>query len=99
MLNALKQDANLKVVQAQGANIVYLLCNAQSAPLNDKRVRQAIAYAINREAIVKDLLLNQARIAHSILPETSWAYAPGTKYNYDPEKAKKILDDAGFVAK
>ncbi len=97
--NALKQDPNLKVEQFPGVNIVYLLFNAQSAPLNDKRVRQAIAYAINREVIVKDLLLNQARIAHSILPETSWAYAPGTKYNYDPEKAKKILDDAGFVAK
>ena len=99
VLNALKQDANLKVVQAQGANIVYLLCNAQSAPLNDKRVRQAIAYAIDRESIVKSLLLDQARVAHSILPESSWAYSPGTKYAYDPEKAKKILDDAGFTAK
>ena len=99
VLNTLKQDPNLQVVQASGANIVYLLFNANSAPLNDKRVRQAIAYAIDRESIVKSLLLNQARVAHSILPESSWAYTPGTKYSYDPEKAKKILDDAGFMAK
>jgi ABC-type transport system substrate-binding protein len=99
VLEALKQDPNLKVVQAPGANIVYLLFNSQSAPLNDKRARQAIAYAIDRETIVKNLLLNQARVAHSILPESSWAYTPGTKYGYDPEKAKKILDEAGFTAK
>lgn len=96
---ALKQDPNLKVLQFPGANIVYLLFNAQSAPLNDKRVRQAIAYAIDRENIVKKLLLDQARVAHSFLPESSWAYNPGTKYTYDPAKAKQILDEAGFVAK
>jgi ABC-type transport system substrate-binding protein len=99
VVNSLKQDGSLKVTQAPGANIVYLLFNAQSAPLTDKRVRQAIAYAIDRESIVKNLLLNQARLAHSILPESSWAYSAGAKYSYDPEKAKKILDDAGFTAK
>jgi ABC-type transport system substrate-binding protein len=99
VLNALKQDPNLKVEQFPGANIVYLLFNAQSPPLNDKRVRQAIAYAIDRETIVKSLLLNQARVASSILPEASWAYAPGTKYTYDPAKAMKILDEAGYTAR
>ena len=93
---ALAQDANLKVEQSSGSNIVYLGFNTQSEPVKDARVRQAIAYAIDREGIVRDLLLGQAKVAHSILPEESWAYAPGQRYSFDPEKAKGILDEAGY---
>jgi peptide/nickel transport system substrate-binding protein len=59
-------------------------------------VRQAIAYAIDREGLIRDLLLGQGKIAHSILPEESWAYNPGQKYSFDPAMAKKLLDEAGF---
>jgi ABC-type transport system substrate-binding protein len=95
---ALKQDSNLKVEQFPGVNVVYLSFNATAEPLNDARVRQAIAYAIDREAIVRELLLGQARVAHSILPEQSWAYSAGQTYNFDPAKAQQILDDAGYKA-
>jgi ABC-type transport system substrate-binding protein len=94
----LGQDANLKVAQFPGVNVVYLNFNATDEVLKDPRVRQAIAYAIDRPAIVKELLLGQARVAHSILPEQSWAYSPGQVYNYDPERAKQILDEAGYKA-
>jgi len=46
--------------------------------------------------MIRDLLLGQAKIAHSILPEDSWAYTSGQKYSYDPAMAKKLLDEAGF---
>jgi ABC-type transport system substrate-binding protein len=95
----LGDDPNLKVEQFPGANIVYLGFNTQSDYVKDARVRQAIAYAINRESIVRDLLLGQGRVAHSILPESSWAYSPGQQYTYDPERAKKLLDEAGYVKK
>jgi ABC-type transport system substrate-binding protein len=95
---ALKQDPNLKVEQFPGVNVVYLLFNVTAEPLSDARVRQAIAYAIDRQAIVKELLLDQARVANSILPEQSWAYAPGQVYAFDPERAKQILDEAGYKA-
>jgi ABC-type transport system substrate-binding protein len=94
----LGQDANLKVAQFPGVNVVYLSFNAEDPVLKDPRVRQAIAHAIDREAIVKELLLNQARVAHSILPEQSWAYAPGQVYNYDPKRAEQILEEAGYKA-
>jgi peptide/nickel transport system substrate-binding protein len=93
---ALKQDSNLKVAQFPGVNVVYISFNATDEVLKDARVRQAIAYAIDRQAIVKELLLSQARVANSILPEQSWAYSPGQVYTYDPAKAQQILDDAGY---
>jgi ABC-type transport system substrate-binding protein len=95
---ALKQDANLQVAQFPGVNVVYLNFNVTAEPLSDARVRQAIAYAIDRQAIVKELLLGQARVANSILPEQSWAYSPGQVYNFDPAKAQQILDEAGYKA-
>ncbi|HKC64852.1 MAG TPA: ABC transporter substrate-binding protein [Pyrinomonadaceae bacterium] len=93
---SLAQNANLKVEQFAGANVVYIGFNVTKPPVSDARVRQAICYAIDRETIIHDLLLGQAKLAHSILPEESWAYSAGTKYNYDPEKAKQLLDQAGF---
>jgi peptide/nickel transport system substrate-binding protein len=95
-LKSLEGVDKLKVHQFPGANIVYLGFNVASPPLDNVRLRQAIAYAIDRETIIRDLLLGQAKIAHSILPEESWAYSPGQQYLYDPERAKKLLDEAGF---
>jgi peptide/nickel transport system substrate-binding protein len=93
----LAKNPNLQLVQAPGVNVQYIGFNAESAPVNNARVRQAIAYAIDRESIVKNLLQGQARIAHSILPQESWAYSPEQKtYAYDPAQAKKLLDEANF---
>ncbi|MGH9972029.1 MAG: ABC transporter substrate-binding protein [Pyrinomonadaceae bacterium] len=95
-IKALGQDPNLQVLQFPGSNLNLLTFNTAQPPLNDVRVRQAIAYAIDRESLIRDLLLGQGKIAHSILPEESWAYTPGHKYSYDPSMAKKLLDEAGF---
>lgn len=95
-LQALKSSANLKVEQSDGSNIQYLVFNTQIAPLNNVKVRQAIAYAIDRERIVSDLLSNQAKTAENVLPLPSWAYNTGTVYKYDPEKAKQLLAEAGY---
>ena len=92
----LGQDPKLQVLQFTGSNLYVLTFNCSQPPLNDVRVRQAIAYAIDREGMIRDLLLGQDKIAHSILPEESWAYNPGQKYSFDPALAKKLLDDAGL---
>lgn len=95
-LNTLAQDQNLQVKKFPGANLVYLGFNTKSTPFDNVKVRQAIAYAVNRNSIVNDLLKGQAIVAHSILPEESWAYSANLKYSYDPAKAKQLLDEAGF---
>jgi peptide/nickel transport system substrate-binding protein len=93
---ALGNSPNLKVEQSPGANIQYLGLNTEAAPLNDARVRRAVAHAIDRESLIKNLLQGQARVAHSMLPPESWAYAAGQVYNYDPARAKQLLDEAGL---
>jgi peptide/nickel transport system substrate-binding protein len=95
-VKSLGEDPKLQVLQFAGSNLNLLTLNCSRPPLNDVRVRQAIAYAIDREGLIRDLLLGQARIAHSILPEESWAYHAGQHYSFDPATAKKLLDEAGF---
>lgn len=95
-LNSLGQNPNLKVEKFEGSNIDYIGFNVESTPYNNVKIRQAVAYAIDREKIIKDLLLDQAKIAHSILPESSWAYSVGTKYEYNLEKAKSLVKESGY---
>jgi peptide/nickel transport system substrate-binding protein len=95
-IRSLGNSSTLKVEQSNGSNLQYLVFNTQSAPLNNVKVRQAIAYAVDRDKIINELLFGQARIAHSILPPESWAYAPGTEYHYDPSKAKQLLSESGY---
>ncbi len=93
----LARNPNLQLVQSPGVNVQYIGFNAESEFIKNARVRGAIAHAIDRESIIKNLLQGQARIAHSILPQESWAYSPEQKtYGYDPAQAKKLLDEAGF---
>jgi peptide/nickel transport system substrate-binding protein len=92
----LEKNPSLQVNAFNGSNVVLLTINTSSQPLDNVKVRQAIAYAIDRESLIKDLLLGYGKIANSILPEESWAYTPGQTYSFDPAKARKLLDEAGF---
>ena len=92
----LAQDPNLQVLSFPGSNLNLLTFNTASPPLDNVKVRQAIAYAIDRESMIKNLLLGFGKLAHSILPEESWAFSPGTTYTFDPARSKKLLDEAGF---
>ena len=89
-------NPDLKVHQFNGSNLVLLTFNTSATPMNNVLFRQAICYAIDREKMISALLLGQGKIAHSILPEESWAYSPGQIYPFDPAMAKKLLDEAGF---
>src|SRR6185503_14270682 len=65
----LEQDPNLQVRTFPGSNVFLLTLNTSSPPLDNVKVRQAIAYAIDRESLIKNLMLNLAKTAHSIIPE------------------------------
>jgi peptide/nickel transport system substrate-binding protein len=92
----LEQQPNLQVKPFPGSNVVLLTINTSSPPLDNVKVREAVAYAIDRQSMIQNLLLGFGKIAHSIIPEESWSYSPGQTYTYDPATAKRLLDEAGF---
>jgi peptide/nickel transport system substrate-binding protein len=66
----------------------------------DQPVRQALLHGLDRESIVKDILLGNAEVAQGTQPVISYAYAPDritTKYVYDPERSKELLAEAGWT--
>jgi peptide/nickel transport system substrate-binding protein len=87
----------LGLTQRAGANLAYLGFNFADPLLNRREVRQALAFATDRETLIRYLLHGQARIADGILPPNHWAYDPNvTRYSYDASRAEKLLDAAGF---
>jgi peptide/nickel transport system substrate-binding protein len=91
----LEEDPNLQVKAFPGSNVVLLTINTTSPPLDNVKVRQAIAYAIDRQSMIQNLLRGYGKIAHSIIPEESWSYSPGQTYAYDPAMSKKLLAESG----
>lgn len=99
-VEGLQKAPGVKVEMIDGTNITHLGINLQDPILKDQRIRQALAYAIDREAIIRDVMRGQAKVAQSILPTSQWAFEPNvTAYKYDPERAKELLDEAGKVEK
>ena len=95
-IKRMETDANLQVKAFTGSNVVLLTINTTSAPLDNVKVREAIAHSIDRQTIINTLVAGYGKVAHSIIPEESWSYTPGQTYDYDPAAAKTLLDEAGF---
>lgn len=88
---------NIQVEVFDTMSYQTMTVNTKKPYLADKRIRQAIMYGIDREAIVDQLLQGKGKIAHSPIAEDSpWFNEDITKYNFDQEKAKKLLDEAGW---
>ena len=85
------------IVEQAGPHVWFLILNAKEGPFADKRVRQAANYAINKEAIVNDVLEGTATVAAGPTPPAfAWAYNEELEpYPYDPEKARALIAEAG----
>ncbi len=96
---ALEREPHLNVIRHPGTRLGYMAFNLRDPILKDVRVRQAIAYAIDRQPLIHYLMRDSARPAASVLPPESWAYDPNVReYPYDPRKACQLLDSAGYPA-
>ncbi|MCK5076535.1 MAG: ABC transporter substrate-binding protein, partial [Calditrichia bacterium] len=96
-LERFKSNKELKIKMDEGSNYVYLGLNLRRGPLRKKLVRQAVAYAINKELMLQKLYFNVHKSANSLLSPFHWAYNNDLKvYNFNPEKAKELLDKAGY---
>jgi peptide/nickel transport system substrate-binding protein len=100
MIPVLARQPALAVTERPGTNFGYLGFNLEDPILAKREVRQVLAYATDREALIRFLLHGEARIASGILPPNHWAYEPNVaQYALDPVRAEKILDAAGFPRK
>lgn len=98
LFNTLRRERNLEVVQEPGTGLVYLAFNLRDPILKDVRVRQAMAYAIDRGIMLKTLFGGYGRLADSVLPPQHWAYSNDVAhYEHSPEKANALLDAAGYA--
>jgi peptide/nickel transport system substrate-binding protein len=86
-----------QVVKKPGSVWQYVAFNLKDAYLSKLQVRQAIAHAIDRERIIRDLLGGHGVVADTMFGEGHWARAAGLPaYPYDPARAKQLLDQAGY---
>jgi dipeptide transport system substrate-binding protein len=92
----LKADPNLQVMEQEGLNVGYLAYNTTQAPFDNVNVRKALNMAINKQAILDAVFQGSGKIAKNPIPPTMWSYNDDIQDDpYDPEAAKKMLDEAG----
>ena len=97
IIHQLQSSDHLNVVTGPGTDYQYIGLNLRDHALGDVRVRQAIAYAIDRNAIVAHLRRGLATPAVGLLPKISWAFTPDVRtFEHDPARARVLLDEAGF---
>jgi peptide/nickel transport system substrate-binding protein len=96
MLDRLTRVPAVVVRRMPGTSFDYLALNLRDRRLADRRVRQAIALALDRDALVRFVLGGGARIASGLLAPEHWAYAPAPVLRHDPARARRLLDRAGF---
>lgn len=89
-------DAGATVEWVPGFNLPFLMFNCEKPPFDDVRVRQALLYAIDIDSLIGTYMAGHARAATSLLPDYFRHYhRAATVYSYDPEKARKLLAEAG----
>ncbi len=91
----LQSDAKVTIVRTVTSRLVYFVLNQNRPLMKDVRVRQAVNYAVDRQAIIKDILKGAAVLADSPLGRGEEFYVPQKPYPYDPAKAKALLQAAG----
>ena len=100
-IHELEKAPNLKVESGAGSPVLYVNFNVTDAVLKDRRVRQAVACAMDRQAIVNAVWRGQARLTNTLLPVGHWAAATDAElpqYPHDAARAQRLLEEAGYKA-
>lgn len=99
LVNKLRQDKRVRVVNRTGSNFSYLGFNFSQPQFADRRVRLAVMHAINRDALVRYVLGGKTRVAESILPPEHWAGNDSIEaYGFNPDRSRALLKQAGYDA-
>ncbi len=95
-IKRLESQPHIVVLKTLSTRVMYIGINCQYGPLKDKRVRQALNYAVDKDALIKDVLFGLGEKMDSTLPNFSIGYRHLHPYNYDLQKAKELLKEAGY---
>jgi ABC-type transport system substrate-binding protein len=96
-LELMQEDPNIELIQQPGLNVGYIAMNNDKEPFDNKLVRQALNYAIDRQAIIDAVYGSAGQVAKNPLPPTMWGYNDDIEpYPYDPAKAQELLAEAGY---
>jgi peptide/nickel transport system substrate-binding protein len=91
-------NSNLKVVNRPSFNVAYVTINQSKPPTNNLLVRKAIAYGLDRQSVVNAFYAGRAQVATQFQPPQLFGWSPKVvKYDYNPEKAKQLLQQAGLT--
>ncbi len=98
-LQDLRKDPDVVVAETNSSAVWYIALNTRHPVLKDKRVRQALNYAVHKDAIIRDILKGTAIVATTPLSPVYGAYHEDktARYPFDPEKAKALLKEAGYA--
>jgi peptide/nickel transport system substrate-binding protein len=98
-VEVIEEREDIKIQEIIPVNYTYIAFSNRMEPFTDPLVRQALTYAIDREAIFENAQLGRGRIAnHPISPALEWAFHDGVEgFSYDPERAAELLDEAGWT--
>ncbi|MCW9016226.1 MAG: ABC transporter substrate-binding protein, partial [Kangiellaceae bacterium] len=97
-IKASNEFSYTKVLQSPGLNIAYLSMNTQKPPFDNDKVRLALNYAINKDAIIQAVYRGTASKAKNPIPPNMWSYDQDTSdFGYEPRKAKQLLEEAGYA--
>ncbi len=97
VVHQLTRDGSFHVAPSPGLDFSYIGFNMRDPVLADRRVRHAIGYAIDRDAIIKYMRRDLARPAAGLLPDQAWAFEPDVhRFTHDPARAMRLLDEAGY---
>jgi peptide/nickel transport system substrate-binding protein len=97
-VDAINAIPGVKAYVRAGTTIEHIDLNVENPILADKDVRKAMIYGIDRQELVNRVLSGQSAVAHSLIPPISPLFNKDTpQYEYNPDKARQLLDDAGWA--
>jgi peptide/nickel transport system substrate-binding protein len=97
-IQTIEGDPNLQILDRPAFNVGYVTINQNMEPMDDIRVRQAVAHGLDRESVVNNFYAGRGVVAHEFMPPLVEGYAGDvTRFEFDPERSKQLLQEAGLT--
>jgi peptide/nickel transport system substrate-binding protein len=96
LVATVRGNSRLKVLSRPAFNVAYVTIQSSKPPMNDIRVRRAVAYGLNRQLVVNSFYAGRGQVAHAFMPPSLPGYAKDVvKYSFNPTRARQLLREAG----